>query len=273
MRTLFALLWKNQFFVLFVLLETASLILLNRSYSYHGSIVHSTTSDISGSMFSAYSGVTDYLYLKEENKLLADENAMLKNRLPSSFLLTDTQYVYRDSLFRFIPVKVVSNSVSKRNNFIMVNKGSRHGVEKEMGVVSPKGIAGVVIGVSKNYSTIMSMLHQNMRISARIKRSGQLVNVVWDNNDYLFGTVIDIPSHIKLMPGDTIVTSGNSLIFQEGIIVGTIETHHQDTNKKLSKAVLRYITDFNSINHVYIIDNLMKPEQDSLFVQTVTGHE
>lgn len=273
MRNLFALLWKNQFFVLFILLEIVSLILLSRSYSYHGSIAHSTTSDIGGSLFSTYSGVTDYFYLKEENSILAEENALLRNRLSSSFLLTDTQYVYRDSLFRFIPVKVVSNSVWKRNNFIMVNKGSKHGIEKEMGVVSPLGIAGVVVGVSKNYSTIMSMLHQNMRISARIKSSGQLVNVIWDNNDYLFGTVIDIPSHIRLLPGDTIITSGNSLIFPEGIIVGTIETHQQDNNKKLSKAILRYVTDFSSINHVYIINNLMRAEQDSLLKQEANGNE
>ena len=273
MRNLFALLWKNQFFVLFILLEIVSIILLSRSYSYHSTIAYNTTSNISGSMFSTYSGITDYLYLKEENTLLANENALLRNQLTSSFLITDTQYVYRDSLFRFIPAKVVSNSVSKRNNFIMIDKGSKHGIEKEMGVTSTLGAAGVVISISKNYSTIMSMLHQNMRISARIKNSGQLVNVIWDNDNYLYGSVIDIPSHIMLMPGDTIITSGNSLIFPEGIIVGTIETHHQDNNKKLSTALLRYITNFSSLKHVYVIDNLMKVEQDSLLNQMVTKNE
>lgn len=265
MRNLFALLWKNQFFVLFILLEVFSLILLSRSYSYHGSIAHNTTSELTGNIFYSYSSITDYFGLKVENKTLSEENAMLKNKLSSSFLETDTMYVYRDSLFRYIPVKVISNSVSKKNNFILVNKGSKHGIKKEMGVISPKGIAGVVIGVSPNYSTIMSMLHQNMRISARIKSSGQLVNIIWDNNDYLFGNVIDIPSHIKLHKGDTIITSGNSLIFPEGIIVGTIESHQQDDNKNLSMALVRYITDFNSISHIYIIANLMKAEQDSLF--------
>lgn len=267
MRNLFTLIWKYQFIVLFVVLEVVSLLLLSRSYSYHGSITYNATSDISGNIFSVYNSVTDYLYLKEENSLLTEENAILRNKLESSFLVTDTQFVYRDSLFQYIPVKVVSNSVSKRNNFIMVNKGRKHGIEKEMGVVSPTGIVGVVIGVSENYSIIMSMLHQNMRISGRIKNSGQLVNVIWDNVDYLFGNVIDIPSHIRLLPGDTIVTSGNSLIFSEGIIIGTIESHEIDNNKNLSVALLRYCTDFNSLNHIYIINNLMKMEQDSLLQQ------
>ncbi|MFK5855849.1 MAG: rod shape-determining protein MreC [Bacteroidota bacterium] len=269
MRNLFVLLWKNQFFILFILLEIISLTLITRSYSYHGALAHNTTNDVSGSIFSIYSDVTDYFNLKEDNQTLAQENALLRSGLPSSYLLTDTQYVYRDSMFKYIPAKVISNSISGSNNFTMVNKGSKHGVKKEMGVVSSVGVVGVVIGVSKNYATIMPMLHKNMRISARIKKSGQLVSVIWDNNDYLFGTVIDIPSHIVLMPGDTIVTSGNSLIFQEGIVVGTIDSHKKDNNKKLSKATLRYITDFGTLKHVYLIDNLMKVEQDSLINQIV----
>lgn len=273
MRNLFTLIWKNQFIVLFVIFEVVSLLLLSRSYSYHGSVSYNATSDISGNFFSAYSSVSDYLYLKEENSLLAEENAILRNKLKSSFLVTDTQFVYRDSLFQYLPVKVVSNSISKRNNFIMVNKGRKHGIEKEMGVVSPNGIAGVVIGVSKNYSIIMSMLHQHMRISGRIKKSGQLVNVIWDNDSYLYGTVIDIPSHIRLLQGDTIITSGNSLIFSEGIIIGTIDSHVQDNNKKLSKAILRYTTDFSSLNHIYIINNLMRMEQDSLLNNVVNQDE
>ena len=273
MRTLFSLLWKYQFFVLFILLEVFSVILLSRSYNYHGSLAHNTTSDFTGSIFTSYGNITDYLSLTDENKVLAEENAMLKNMLSSSFLETDTQYVYRDSMYRYIPVKVVSNSVSRSNNFILINKGSKHGIEKEMGVVSSTGITGIVIGVSENFSTIMSMLHRNMRISGRIKNSGQLVNVVWDNNDYLFGTVIDIPSHIKLNEGDSIVTSGNSLIFPKGIMIGEIESHQTNVNKNLSTADILFSTDFNSIKHLFVIENIMKPEQDSLLNLIDTGNE
>lgn len=267
MRNLFALLWKNQFFVLFILLEVVSIILLSRSYSYHGSLAYNTTSDITGSMFNSYSSITDYLALSEENDVLANENAELKNKLSSSFLITDTTYVFRDTNYRYIPAKVVSNSVTKSNNFIMVNKGRKHGIKKEMGVVSSTGVTGIVVGVSENYSTIMSMLHGNMRISARIKNNGQLVNVIWDNTNYLFGTVIDIPSHIILMKGDSIITSGNSLIFPEDIMVGVIESHELNSNKNLSSATIRYSTDFNSIKHLFIIENTMKQEQDSLINQ------
>lgn len=268
MRNLFAFLWKNQVTVLFILLEIFSLILLSKSYSYHGSLSYNTTNDLTGNFISSYSSITDYLSLNEENTILAEENAILKSAMESSFLITDTQYIYRDSMYRFTPVKVVSGSVNKSNNFIMVNKGKKHGVIKEMGVVSSTGVAGVVVGTSNNFSTIMSMLHGNLRISARIKNSGQLVNVIWGNNDYLFGTVIDIPSHIVLQKGDSIVTSGNSFIFPEGIMIGVIEEHHANKNKNLSTAKLKYSTDFNSIKHLYVIENIMKPEQDSLIIKT-----
>jgi len=270
MRNLFILIWKNQFFLLFIFLEIISIILVSKNYTYHGTVAQSVTSDISGNIFSSYSSVTDYFNLKEDNLLLANENSILHNSLKSSFLVSDTQYVYRDSLYQFIPAKIVSNSISKRNNFILVNKGSKHGIEKEMGVISTTGIAGIVVGVSPNYATIMSMLHQNMLISARIKKSQQLVNVIWDNNNYEYGTVIDIPSHITLLQGDTIITSGNSLIFPQDIAIGTIEMHNKDNTKKLSKATLKFTTNFGTLKHVYIIKNLMKTEQDSL-INTITN--
>lgn len=273
MRNLFALLWKNQFFILFVLLEILSLFLLSKSYSYHGSLAYSTTSNISGEIYTISSSITDYFSLKTQNERLVEENAHLKNMLSSSFLTTDTQYVYRDSMYRYIPVKIVNSTVNKANNFIMVNKGKKHGVKKEMGVVSTTGLTGIVVGVSDNFSTIMSMLHSDMRISARINNSNQLVNVIWDQDNYLYGTVIDIPSHIQLLQGDSIVTSGNSLIFPENILIGLIESHELNNTKSLSKAKIKFSTDFNSVTYLFVIDNIMKPEQDSLLGITINNYE
>jgi rod shape-determining protein MreC len=149
-----------------------------------------------------------------------------------------------------------------------VDKGRLHGVEKEMGVVSPNGIVGIVVGVSEHYSTIMSALHHNTHFSAKIKKSGQLINVSWPGNDYRFGTVTDIPSHIQLQKGDTIVSSGNSIIFPEGINIGIIEKHELSGDKNLSTAMLKYCVDFNNLHYVYLVKNLMKTEIDSLLLET-----
>ncbi len=146
----------------------------------------------------------------------------------------------------------------------MINKGSEDGIVKEMGVVSSTGLVGIVVGVSDHYAFIMSMLHQNSRISARIKKNKQLVNVIWNGKNHKYGEVIDIPSHIILLKGDTIITSGNSLIFPDGINIGTIIEQEKTEDKALGNARLLFSSDFNGLYYVYIIQNMMKEEQQNL---------
>lgn len=272
MRNLFLLIWKNQFLVLFILLEIISIFLISKSYSYHGAVTHNTISAVNGTIFENYSSVSNYLHLKTDNRLLAEENARLRNKLSTSLNSTDTNVVFIDSLFRYHSANVISNSIYKKKNFVMINKGLKHGINKEMGVVNPTGVVGVVIGVSENYSLIMSLLHPEMRISGMIKNTGQLVNVIWDTDDYNFGTVIDIPSHIRLNIGDTILTSGNSLLFPAEIEIGTVTAHKQNFNKSLSTAQIQYTCNFGKLNEVYVIENLMKTEQDSLII-AATNYE
>lgn len=261
MRNLLAFFWKYHFFVLFVVLETISLLLLFNSYSYHKTLKHSVVTDFSGSIFSTYSNITNYFSLKGENEILAQENASLRNQLKSSFYYNDSTANYNDSLYQYISTKVVSNSISKPNNFIIINKGNNQGLETEMGVISSNGVAGIIVGTSNNYSVIMSMLHQNTRLSGRVKKNGQLVNLVWRGPDYKTCRVLDIPSHVVLYQGDTIETSGNSLIFPEGILIGTVVEQEVDASEELSQATLAFSTDFNALKYLYVIKNKKRAEQ------------
>lgn len=267
MRNLFLFLWRNQFFTLFIILEIISLLLLSNSFSYHRSLRYNTVSDFTGSVFSKYTNVTRYFYLQKENEDLVAENARLRSLIPPVAEGLDSLLYHLDSLYGYIPATVVSNTVSKPNNLIMVNRGYKDGVEKEMGVISSSGLVGIVIGVSEHYSVIMSMLHQNIRISGRIKKNDQLINVVWDQTDYRLGTISDIPSHIQLQAGDSIVTSGNSLIFPKDLLIGVVESHDKESGGLLSKALIRFSTDFNSLRHVYLIKSFMAVEQKSLLSQ------
>jgi rod shape-determining protein MreC len=219
---------------------------------------------LTGNIFSAYSNFTDYFKLKKENQQLVEENARLRNELESSFLLTDTSFYYKDTLYRYIPAHVVSLTLNKPANYLIVNKGVLHGIKKEMGVVSGNGVAGIVIGVSKHYSLIMPLLHHNAMLSARIKKYGLLVNVLWETGDYRYGKIIDIPSHINLQKGDTIVTSGLSSVFPENIPVGIVESYEQNTKNDFSEATIRFSTDYKNLMDVYIIENLFKPELQEL---------
>jgi len=242
--------------------------MLSTSYSYHKSLRFNLLNDVSGSFLGVYSNVSDYFYLKKENKKLLNENAFLRNQLDDAFLKTDTSAIFIDTLYKYIPANVISSSINLQSNRIIVNKGKIHGVEKEMGVISDNGIVGIVIGVSDHYATIMSALSQNANFSAKIKSSGQLVSVSWPGDNYLYGEINDIPSHIQLNEGDTIVSSGNSIIFPNNIYVGSVVEHKQREDKDLSKAKIKFAVDFNNLHYVYIVNNLMKPELDSLLINT-----
>jgi len=217
-------------------------------------------------MFSAFTNITEYLSLKKNNKTLAEENAILHSKLNLlSSIETDSNLnVSTDSNFLILPAKVVSNSTNNRINFLMLNKGKIDGINVDMGVISSTGIVGIVCQISENFSSVMSVLHKDSKISARIKKNNQLVNVIWKGDDYRTGTIEDIPTHIEIVPGDTIITSGNSLIFPEGILIGTCKDFIKNTGENLNNAEIIFSTDFNSLSYVYIINNLMREEQNNL---------
>ena len=147
----------------------------------------------------------------------------------------------------------------------MIDKGRVDGIEKEMGLISSKGVAGIIIELTNHYSTAMSVLNKNTRISARLKKNGQMVNVVWNGKDYRKGIVEDIPTHITPLPGDTVITSGYSFVFPENIMIGTIgETIH--AGGTLNRAELIFSTDFNNLGFVYACKNIASEEIDSLKV-------
>ena len=264
MRNLLLFLSKNKFFFLFILLETVSLVLVTSSYSYHRSLILNTVNDFTGNIFETYSNLTGYIGLKEENRQLVEENAYLHSKLENSFLTTDTNFAFKDSLYAYLQAHVIYLTVNKPANYFMVNKGKKHGIKKEMGVISSAGIAGIIIGVSEHYALAMSLLHHNFTASGRLKKNGILVTVVWETGDYRYGKILDIPSHLELQKGDTIITTGYSTIFPEGQLIGFVEEYTAEPEKEFAEGTIRFATDFKKLKNVYIVKNILKPEMKEL---------
>jgi rod shape-determining protein MreC len=267
MKYLFIFIKKQSFFFMFIILEVISVLLLVNHNDFQGSRMLNTTNAITGSFNYVFSSVSDYFFLKEANKQLSVENAWLNEQLYGGSMKVDSVQI-EDTLYAFIPARIISNTNRGRNNYIMINRGRVDGVEKEMGLVSPSGVAGIVVEVSRNYATAMSLLHKDSRISARLKSNGQMVNVVWDGEDYRFGLVEDIPTHIIPVPGDTVITSGYSFVFPEGLIVGIIG-EKTISGSNLNRAELIFSTDFNNLYLVYVTKNNASQELDSLKMSTI----
>jgi rod shape-determining protein MreC len=263
-RNLFTYILKQYFFFLFLLLEVISLSFVLQNHFHRATFLNST-GKITGTVTAAINNISEYLILKKANDILADENARLRNQLTSSYLITDNQEFFsKDSIYRYISAKVISNSVNHQKNFLMLNKGSRHGIQKDMGVITSDGLVGTIVDVTPQFSRVMSVLHINNKINARIQKNNHLGTVEWPGKYYRNGMLIDIPMHVELFPGDTIVTSGNSLIFPEGIMVGTVEEYNIQPNEKFNTATLNFAVDYNSLYYVYVIVNLKKREQQWL---------
>lgn len=269
MRHILAFIWKHNFFFLFLLLEVVSfMVIANKSY-YQQSVITNTTDGFTGGIFNTWSGITSYFNLKQENIRLANENARLLNKIKDSQLTNDTttstvtDTVYKQQ-YTYTVARVISNSTTLRNNYIMLNKGRRHGISRDMAVINPDGVVGTVVSVSENFSWVMSALNKNAKMSARIKRLNQMGTVIWNGGNPAKGTLLDIPAHVRVNKGDTITSSGFSHVFPEGIMVGKVDKIHIESGEHFYTIDFRFSADLNSLGNVYIIKNLFREEQVEL---------
>ena len=257
---------KHHFIIIFILLEVISILLLARSQNFHRNRLVNTTNDVVGKIYEWSSEVGNYFRLSTTNKQLAEENAFLRKQLSVVYDTTTSRYDIqkRDTLYEYIPAQVVNNSTNQADNYIIINKGAQDGITRDMGVISSDGIVGVVTDVSRHYAAVMSLLHSQSVIGVRIKESQELASLKWKTNNYRYGMVEDIPTHIVLQKGDTILTSSHSYIFPEDLMVGTVDEFYPTAVDALNKATIRFATDFARLRHVYVIRDLHKPEIDSL---------
>jgi rod shape-determining protein MreC len=175
--------------------------------------------------------------------------------------IKDTTYLQS---YVYSSAKVINNSTNKRQNYITLDKGGINGIKPEMGVISSKGVVGIVKNVSGNFSSVMSVLHEKNKLSAKIKKSGYFGSLVWGNNSYRIADLKDIPNHVKLAIGDTIVTSGFSSIFPENILIGTVKEFDLPEGNNFYNIKVEFAEDYKRISHVYIIRSLLKEEKELL---------
>ena len=275
MKEIIKLILKYHFTIIFILLEIVSFSLIIRHNEYQRAIFSESASTLFGNISSTITSIKDYFRLKEINESLAKENILLKNRLEAYEFLQDTiiqRTVVEGSIpvYEYIGAKQVNATYNRTKNYITLNRGRKNGLQKEMAVCTPEGIVRLIQDLSDHFAVVIPLINVDARISAKIKKNNYYGSLQWDGNDYAYSYLNDIPYHVEVNAGDTIVTSGLSKIFPEGIVVGYVESVDKVTANFL-KIKVKLAVDFKRINHVYVILNNKKNEQTSL--EAINYHE
>lgn len=272
MKKLLDFLVRYNYWLLFVLLEAASFALLFRFNRYQQGVFFTTANVVSGKIYEAEAAVLSYFSLRQKNKELADQNLRLElqlSQLQDALLKAGAAPV--DSLLsrplegiRLIDCGVVHNSLSRRKNFLTLNRGSVDGVRSGLGVVGSSGVIGIVYLTSSRYSVVIPLLNTDSRISCKIAGTDYFGTLAWDGRDARCAYLEGIPRHAKFSKGGRIVTSGYSEVFPSGIPVGRIgEVATSDDGLSFRLQVI-LSTDFGNLSEARVIERTFDPELRSL---------
>ena len=275
---------KKDVVVYFILLFLSLSFIFNSNY-FHKSKVILFSNSITNYTNEVFENIDWYFELKKINSSLVEENLILKNQL-EKFIKKNSIDSLENVAFQYQNAKVISNNLSSFKNNLIINKGTKHGLKNEMGVISSTGIVGIIDRTSKNYSSVMSVLNTESKINAKVKRTSHFGTLEWNglsNRDLLLN---DIPETADIKIGDSIITGGMSLIFPEGINIGVIseimkQEKFNDTIMKFNinnqdkianiefrenylNIEVKLHTDMNNLNNVYVIESLNKDEFENI---------
>lgn len=272
MRNLINFLIRYSTGFIFIFYVLISVILLFLSHSYHRSVWLTSASAVSSTIYNAGAEVSGYFHLKSINESLQKSNAMLENEvLNLKYQLAQYETIYSDSLylsdinrFGYISATVVNNSIRHPRNYFSINKGTTDGIKPGMGVVNQDGVVGIVNVAGPHSARIISLLNESQHFSVKIKDSQYAGSLVWKGHDPSIAYVEEIPRHAKYNSGDTIVTSGYSMTFPEGIPVGVIMNRVKGKDDNFFILKVRLTPNFKTLSAVRVIDDTFKEELDSL---------
>ncbi|HMO61252.1 MAG TPA: rod shape-determining protein MreC [Ferruginibacter sp.] len=280
MRNVFFFIRRYFNFIFFLLLQAGCIIMIAHYNRYHNAIASGYMNEITGRINQQYNKADNFLQLGKSNKALTEENEKLRNLLPGNFHQQDTvNKIVKDSIpydtlghrrvWQYKAAKVVSNSVTAQNNYIVLGRGSNQQLQKDAGVIDPlNGVVGIVTEVSPNFAVVMSLLHKDSRISAKLKNGGDAGQVIWDGLQPNRLQLIDIKKSAKVAKGDTILTSGFTTTFPYGMIIGTVDEVRPDKGSSNYIIFLKSAANFYNLQYVYSIENLQKDEINQLLEKT-----
>lgn len=268
MRELFNFFIRNSKWFVFAFYVVMAAILLFSRNPYQHHVYMTSAGKVASTVYDVAGNVTSYFNLRENNDDLNRRNADLQ--LEVIALREQVQHLnerraeeHADTLapfaalrhYQFIVAHVINNSVMRSHNYVTINKGSADGVKSEMGVIDQNGVVGIVNVVTEHHARVISLLNPNFRLSCKIKGNESFGSLVWDGNDPRVAVLEELPRHTKYQKGDTVITSGYSAVFPEGIPVGVVMSDNSGRNQNFFALKVRLLSDFSTLNNVQVVVN------------------
>lgn len=269
MDSLFRFLRRIHLLIIFMALEALSLVMLVNGNGRRSAVFHTSANYIIGNIYDFTWKYVGYFNLREENTMLMQQLSNIRTN-SNEFITFDTARFHdrTDTMgritYRAISASVIKNSISRRNNFITLDVGSDKGIKPDMGVMSAVGAVGVVVAVSKHYALAISLLNNKTGISAKLRTTNFYGSLIWQGDDYRYATLNEIPNHVSIKQGDTVVTSGYSAIFPPGIPIATIEDFARNSDDNFYSIKVKLLTDFKCLANVFVIENINQQERKEL---------
>ncbi len=246
---------RNKTFLLFLLLFLISLFFTIQSHSYHKSKFISSANFLSGGLYNSANNISQYFNLKNENQVLIEENNKLRSVLHNADNKNLIDSISDINHYNFTSATVIKNSYSSTNNSLLVDKGEKDGVKQDFGVITSKGLIGIVDNTSNGYARVISILNTNSRINAQLKKTNHYGSLRWNTKSPQIVQLVDVQKIAPVLVGDTIITGGRSTIFPKGIEIGTVESFKLDNAEDFFEINVKLFNDMTNIGHVYIINN------------------
>ena len=270
MFNLLQLFLKLGSFFVFLLLEIICFSLVVKYNQHQSEVYVNSVNRLTGGIQKKSSSAYQYFQLYDENRRLAKENARLLDRLANLGInlqgTIDTAWAADTALpkYTFMDATIIKNSINQHHNYIVLDKGAEDGVTEHSGVVGENGVIGIVRKVSTHYSVAMSILHRETKISARLKNKKYFGSLVWKSTDIHVFNLEDITKDAVVANGDTVETSGYSAIFPPGIPLGVVEKMRLEPGSNFFTIEVRSFLDIGTIQHAYVVRNILKQEQEQL---------
>ena len=195
-------------------------------------------------------------HLAEENRQLHKQVLLLEQALKQVPLADSLAFVKADSVkYKVFKANVIKNSYRLNKNYLTIDKGTADGVKQDMGVVSPRGIVGIVENTSGRFATVQSVLNTQSALNVMVKRTGHFGSLRWDTKQVNVVQLLEVPNIVPIQNGDTIVTGGMSNIFPKGLPVGKIVHFEKSKLDNTFLIDVLLFADMASLDYVYIIED------------------